>query len=180
MLKSSLERGSGLAKKLGLLGVMLCVGVAATAQEVAKAPVAAASAAATAADPSAGIVPKPVVIDAFEGAIAELYQELRNPVLGEFDCGPKIKILVAKDPRIEGRYHVNLGKKRYHMHAHDTTTGVIRLEDSAEGVVWLQLGNKSMLMNAKLGRRMADDCTSEPQRRLVQLLKDKPKEDLLK
>jgi hypothetical protein len=60
------------------------------------------------------------------------------------------------------------------MHPVGTSTGVIRLEDSAEGMVWLQLGNKSMLMNAKQGRRMADDCTSPPQRRLVQLMKDKP------
>lgn len=174
MFTPSLELRSGMARKIGLpLGLAL-VSLSANAQDNTPKP------AAPTASAAVPVVPAPVLVDAHEAAIAELYQELRNPVLGEFDCGPKTKIVVAKDPRIAGRYHVNLGKKRYHMHAHDTTTGVIRLEDSAEGVVWLQLGNKSMLMNAKLGRRMADDCTSEPQRRLVQLLKDKPKEDLLK
>jgi hypothetical protein len=120
------------------------------------------------------VVPAHVVADVYESAMAELNLELSKPVIGTFDCAEKQTIEVSTDPKLANRFHLTLGKKRYHMHPVGTSTGVIRLEDSAEGVVWLQLGNKSMLMNAKQGRRMADDCTSPPQRRLVQLMKDKP------
>ena len=44
-----------------------------------------------------------------------------------------------------------------------TTTGAIRLEDHKAGAVWLQLANKSMLMNHKLGKRLADACMSPEQ-----------------
>jgi hypothetical protein len=161
------------AIKTSLLGALLSSSLVAMAQT----PPAPAASAAT--EPPV-LVPVNAQQAALDAAIAEVNELLSHPVLGEFDCQAKVSVLVAKDPRIPGRFHVNLGKKRYHMHPVSTSTGVIRLEDSAEGVVWLQLGNKSMMMNARLGRRMADDCTSEPQRRLVQLLKDKPKEDLLK
>jgi hypothetical protein len=39
-----------------------------------------------------------------------------------------------------------------------TNTGALRLEGKASGLVWLQLPTKSMLMNNKLGQRMADEC----------------------
>jgi hypothetical protein len=45
----------------------------------------------------------------------------------------------------------------------ETTTGAIRLEDRKAGAVWLQLANKSMLMNQKLGQRLADACVSPEQ-----------------
>ncbi len=37
-------------------------------------------------------------------------------------------------------------------------TGAIRLEDPRAGAMWLQLGNKSMLMSQKQGLRLADEC----------------------
>lgn len=126
------------------------------------------------------LVPKPAVVDAYESAEAELHDELRKVLLGAFPCAGGAKVVVAADPRLADRYHVTLGKKRYHMHPVGTTTGVIRLEDTAEGMVWLQLANKSMLMNSKFGRRMADDCMAEPQVRMSRLLKEKPQVELLK
>ena len=44
-----------------------------------------------------------------------------------------------------------------------TSTGTIRLEDEKAGAVWLQLANKSMLMDQKNGRRLADECTHPDQ-----------------
>ena len=45
-----------------------------------------------------------------------------------------------------------------------TPTGAVRLEDKKAGVVWLQIANKSMLMNAKVGQRMVDACQHAEQR----------------
>jgi hypothetical protein len=43
-----------------------------------------------------------------------------------------------------------------------TSTGALRLESKAGGLVWLQLPSKSMLMNSKIGQRLADDCQPTP------------------
>ena len=50
------------------------------------------------------------------------------------------------------------GKKNYAMKAVDTSTGAIRYEDKASGMVWLMVANKSMLLNQKHGQRLADEC----------------------
>lgn len=126
------------------------------------------------------VVPAPVVADAYESALAELYLELKQPILGEALCEGGQRVTVHADPRLTGRYHVNFGKKRFHMHPVATDTGVLKLEDSAEGVLWLQLGNKSMLMNARIGKRLADNCTNDVQRRLVKLMSERPAEQLFK
>lgn len=55
-----------------------------------------------------------------------------------------------------------------------TTTGAVRLEDTKAGAVWLQIANKSMLMNQKLGQRMADECMSPEQYVVAEAIKKAP------
>lgn len=50
------------------------------------------------------------------------------------------------------------GKRDYQMKAVGTSTGAIRYEDKASGMVWLMIANKSMLLNQKQGQRLADEC----------------------
>jgi Membrane-bound lysozyme-inhibitor of c-type lysozyme len=50
------------------------------------------------------------------------------------------------------------GKKQYAMKAVGTTTGAVRYEDKASGMVWLMAADKSMLLNQKQGQRLADQC----------------------
>ena len=57
-----------------------------------------------------------------------------------------------------GHFHVGFNKKTYTMVPEETTTGAVRLEDKKAGVMWLQIANKSMLMNSKIGQRMVDSC----------------------
>jgi len=61
----------------------------------------------------------------------------------------------------------------------ETTTGAIRLEDKAAGIVWLQLANKSMLMSQKLGRRLADECRSPLQVQVAQAMLVNPPASIL-
>jgi hypothetical protein len=68
---------------------------------------------------------------------------------------------------------------RFRMVPVSTVTGAIRLEDRQAGAVWLQLPNKSMLMNQKIGQRMADGCMSQSQLVVAQAMKDAPPPDLL-
>ena len=80
-------------------------------------------------------------------------------VLGTVPCelGAKVAVKQDSDP---GRFLLELGRQTFRMEPALTTTGAIRLEDPATGVVWLQLGNKSMLLNQRLGKRLADACVN--------------------
>jgi len=65
------------------------------------------------------------------------------------------------------------------MHPVESKTGAIRLEDPARGAMWLQLGNKSMLMSQKLGQRLADECQSPAQLTYAEQLKKNPLPSIL-
>ena len=83
---------------------------------------------------------------------------------GKIMCAAKQSVTITADDKNPGHFRVVSGKQSYHMHPVKTSTGAMRLEDTKAGAVWLQLGSKSMLMNQKLGRRIADECTSPEQR----------------
>jgi hypothetical protein len=74
---------------------------------------------------------------------------------------------------------MKVDKQTYHLTPVETSTGVIRLEDKKAGAVWLQLANKSMLMNQKIGRRLADECMSPLQANVAEALKVNPAPGLL-
>ena len=63
---------------------------------------------------------------------------------------------------------------RYRMRPVVTSTGAIRLEDAKAGAVWLQLANKSMLMDQKKGRRVADECANSEQLAYAENMKTNP------
>ena len=54
--------------------------------------------------------------------------------------------------------------KTYTLVPEATTSGAVRLEDKKAGMVWIQIANKSMLMNAKAGQRMVDGCVHDKQK----------------
>ena len=66
-----------------------------------------------------------------------------------------------------GLFTVSHQGRHYRMLPRETTTGAVRLEDPANGIVWLQIPAKSMLMNARRGQRMVDSCMHAEQRAAV-------------
>ena len=85
---------------------------------------------------------------------------------GKVQCELGADVTVAADEKNPGFFHVSAGKQRFFMHPVESRTGAIRLEDIRTGAMLLQLGNKSMLMNQKLGQRVADECAAPQQRAL--------------
>jgi hypothetical protein len=63
-----------------------------------------------------------------------------------------------------GMFKVAHKGQNYTMVPEDTTTGAVRLEDKKAGVMWLQIANKSMLMNTRAGSRMVDNCVHAAQK----------------
>ena len=68
---------------------------------------------------------------------------------------------------------------KYHMVPVATSTGAVRLEDAKGGAVWLQISNKSMLMNQKLGQRLADECQGAEQVVVAEAIRKNPPLSLL-
>ena len=87
---------------------------------------------------------------------------------GIADCEFKEKVDVEKIPGHNGNFKVVYDHKTYIMVPEETTTGAIRLVDTAGAVVWIQIPMKSMLMNQKEHHRLVDNCQEDEQRIAVQ------------
>ena len=98
--------------------------------------------------------------------------------VGDIPCelGAKVKITPLKR---DGFFMVATKNYRFAMHPVESRTGAIRLEDPKRGAMWLQLGNKSMLMSQKLGQRLADECQSPEQITFAEKLKANPPPSIL-
>jgi len=83
--------------------------------------------------------------------------------LGRMVCELGNAVSVTPDASRPGTYWVQMRQHRFHMTPVATSTGAVRLEDKHAGAMWLQLPHKSMLMNSKIGQRMADECQSAHQ-----------------
>lgn len=92
-------------------------------------------------------------------ALSSRQQSIARTVqTGAFSCAFGIKVSIAPDSRMKGRFVLGSGNKRYTLYPVPTTNGAVRLEDNSAGIVWLQLPGKSMLVSQKEGRRIADEC----------------------
>ncbi|MDO9358816.1 MAG: hypothetical protein Q7T70_07505 [Polaromonas sp.] len=99
--------------------------------------------------------------------------------LGTIPCELGASVTITPSERRPGFFVVQTGKTRFRMHPVESRTGAIRLEDARAGAMWLQLGNKSMLMSQKMGQRLADECMSPDQVTFADELKRNPRPSIL-
>jgi hypothetical protein len=99
--------------------------------------------------------------------------------VGTIACELGSSVTISPSTRRPGFFLVQTKGARFSMHPVESRTGAIRLEDPKRGAMWLQLGNKSMLMSQKLGQRLADECMSPEQITLADELKKNPRPGLL-
>lgn len=98
---------------------------------------------------------------------------------GNIPCELGATVIVTESRRHPGFFSVITRGHRFRMHPVESRTGAIRLEDPKRGALWLQLGNKSMLMSQKLGQRLADECMNPAQAAVAEALKKNPAPSLL-
>lgn len=98
--------------------------------------------------------------------------------VGKAQCELGADVTVTADEKKPGYFTVTTKGQRYRMHPVESRTGAIRLEDPRVGAMWLQLGNKSMLMNQKQGLRIADECQTSEQVAFAADMKKNPPKDL--
>lgn len=122
---------------------------------------------------AAAVVAADLALTPEELAVAE------RVYVGQLPCELGESVNLSADPAFPGYFNVQIRKLKFRMFPVATTTGAIRLEDKNAGAVWLQLGNKSMLMNARLGQRLADECMSPQQAQVAAAQKLAPPVGLL-
>lgn len=98
---------------------------------------------------------------------------------GTLPCELGAQVELTKDAASPGYFNLSGKGFRYRLHPVQTSTGAVRLEDPQDGAVWIQLANKSMLMDQKHGRRLADECASPAQVAVAEALKKNPPPSLL-
>ena len=114
-------------------------------------------------------------IEAAEDAMTPAELAIAERVyVGKLPCEFGATVTLTPDPKTPGYFVVQVKNLKYRMFPVATTTGAIRLEDRKAGAVWLQLANKSMLMNQKIGTRLADECASLEQVAVAEAIKLNP------
>lgn len=100
--------------------------------------------------PLADTKPEPTVQNVLKPAPAA------NLLTGAFNCelGNRVDLAAGTGSDVK----LNWKGRSYTMTTVSTTTGAVRLEDKSSGLVWIQIPAKSMLLNAKLGQQLANEC----------------------
>ncbi|KQR53153.1 hypothetical protein [Acidovorax sp. Leaf160] len=122
---------------------------------------------------ASGLVAAEEALSPAELAIAEKVHT------GRIACELGASVNIERDPASPGRFNLEGKGFKYRMTPVATSTGAVRLEDQHGGAVWLQIANKSMLMNQKAGQRLADECMSPEQLLVAEGLKTNPQPSVL-
>jgi hypothetical protein len=93
---------------------------------------------------------------------------------GRMPCELGQSVTLLRDSKEQGRFNLFIKDQIFHLTPVQSATGAIRLEDHTKGAVWIQLSDKSMLMNTQLGQRLADMCQSRGQFQVAEAQKLAP------
>jgi hypothetical protein len=140
----------------------------------------------TAAKSAVKAVPKPAAkpsatrrTDA-EPALSPLQLELAKQFFtGFLPCELGKFVIITPDERSPGHFVLSHKGNQYRVAPVESRTGTLRMEDNRGHAVWIQLSNKSMLMDQKAGVRLADDCQSPEQEIVANAYKTNPPQELL-
>lgn len=87
--------------------------------------------------------------------------------LGDYKCEFKQSVHLAPLAGKPGYLTVAWQKLQFIMKPVLSPTGALRLEDVAGRALMIQIANKSMLLDTKIGQRLVDDCVHPEQARLM-------------
>lgn len=90
---------------------------------------------------------------------------------GLYECDFKQTIDVSMNAKYPGYVDVKFKKDTWTMKPSVSSTGALRLEDVKGRTLLLQIANKSMLMDTKIGQRLVDACVHEKQRAAAEAAK---------
>jgi len=107
--------------------------------------------------------PEPVLAEADEAQLAAA----ERAYLGDYACEFKEQVHIDKHPKVPGYINIAWKKQLITMKPVLSSTGALRLEDVTGRTLMIQIANKSMLLDTKIGQRLLDDCIHPEQARLI-------------
>lgn len=107
--------------------------------------------------------PEPVLRDADEAQLAAA----ERAYLGNYACEFKESVQIDKHPKAAGYINVAWKKQLFTMKPVLSSTGALRLEDVTGRTLMIQIANKSMLLDTRIGQRLLDDCVHPEQEKLI-------------
>ncbi|MFT5642565.1 MAG: hypothetical protein ACI83P_000090 [Janthinobacterium sp.] len=81
----------------------------------------------------------------------------------DFKCELGNHVTVYTDPTDDAYIALRWNKRVHRMVRVGTSTGARRFENGHYGLVWIGIPAKSMLLDSKLGRQLANECKSVEQ-----------------
>jgi len=100
-------------------------------------------------------------------ASSEQIDAANMALLGDYDCEFDQKVSLAPYGKAAGYIEVKQKAQAWVMKPVLSSTGALRLEDVQGRMLLIQIANKSMVMDTKLGQRVVDGCTHEKQRAFI-------------
>lgn len=77
---------------------------------------------------------------------------------GTYNCELNRKVIVRQVSQGQDQAVLQWGKNHYEMRAVKTATGALRLENKDTGLTWITIVGKSMLLDTKHGKQLANEC----------------------
>lgn len=122
---------------------------------------------------------KQPIVEETDVTLSEADLKVAETILtGTIKCELGASVNIEADPKKPGFFTLTHAGIKYRLHPVESRTGAVRLEDPRQGAMWLQLGNKSMLMSQKLGLRLADECQAAKQVEVAEDMKKNPPKSL--
>jgi hypothetical protein len=144
-------------------GTLLCAGLTVAQAQAQTQPQPAAKSTRPAAKPKAKPAPKAPVEVPLAVASAEQLAAADRALYGDYACEFNQVVNVGRSTKAAGYVDVAWNKERYTMMPVVSSTGAIRLEDVKGRTLMIQIAMKSMLLDAKIGQRLVDECVHADQ-----------------
>jgi hypothetical protein len=108
-----------------------------------------------------------------ESAVAAVPAPVGEVWQGPYQCEHAEKVQLRPDT-VSEQVELQWKNQRWKMRRIDSHSGAMRLEDPSGRMVWIQLGNKSMLLDQRLGKRLLDECQHAVQVQTAAQMKANP------
>ena len=86
---------------------------------------------------------------------------------GVYHCEAGQKIEVQRETRNANLIELSWQGNRHTLQRHDSSSGLPRYEDRQNGLLWVDLPWKSVLMDVNSGRPLANECKAAPARSTI-------------
>ena len=77
---------------------------------------------------------------------------------GVYRCDENQRVEIQRDPRRADSITLGWQGRRHTLQRYDSQSGLPRYEDRQNGLVWIDLPWKSVLMDSENGRPLANEC----------------------